>query len=122
MTGSKETLITEQEAKDALREALEGRSALIVVDDVWTIDHADTFSVTASPTRLFITTRNNEVLVGVGAEELSRNVVVRASLSSSNLVPKQRSARSSIFVCFWARRFMFACRYALYVCLRQPVL
>jgi hypothetical protein len=51
MTGSKETLITEPEAKDALREALEGRSALIAVDDVWTIDHADTLSVTASPTR-----------------------------------------------------------------------
>ena len=69
MTGSKETLTTEQEAKDALREALEGRSALVVVDDAWTIDHADAFSVTAPPARLLITTRNNEVLVGLGAEE-----------------------------------------------------
>jgi hypothetical protein len=69
LTGSKETLATEQEAKDALREALEGRSALVVVDDAWTIDHADAFSVTAPPARLLITTRNNEVLVGLGAEE-----------------------------------------------------
>ena len=69
LTGSKETLTTEQEAKDALREALEGRSALLVVDDAWTIDHADAFSVTAPPARLLITTRNNEVLVGLGAEE-----------------------------------------------------
>ena len=69
LTGSKETLTTEQEAKDALREALEGRTALLVVDDVWTIDHADAFSVTAPPARLLITTRNNEVLVGLGAEE-----------------------------------------------------
>ena len=69
LTGSKETLTTEQEAKDALREALEGRSALVVVDDAWTIDHADAFSVTAPPARLLITTRNNEVLVGLGAEE-----------------------------------------------------
>ena len=69
LTSSKETLTTEQEAKDALREALKDRSALVVVDDAWTIDHADAFSVTAPPARLLITTRNNEVLVGIGAEE-----------------------------------------------------
>ena len=69
LAGSKETLITEQVAKDALREALEGRSALVVVDDAWTIDQADAFSVAAPPVRLLITTRNNEVLVGLGAEE-----------------------------------------------------
>jgi hypothetical protein len=69
LTGSKETVITEREAKDALREALEGRSALVVVDDAWTIDHANAFSVTAPPARLIITTRNQEVLVGLGAEE-----------------------------------------------------
>jgi hypothetical protein len=43
LTGSKETLATEQEAEYALREALEGRSALVVVDDAWTIDHTDAF-------------------------------------------------------------------------------
>jgi hypothetical protein len=69
VTGSKETLLTEREARDALREALEGRTALVVVDDAWTIDHADAFSLTAPPSRLLITTRNNEVLVGLGAEE-----------------------------------------------------
>ena len=69
LTGSKETLTTEQEAKDALREALEGKAVLLVVDDAWTIDHADAFSVTAPPTRLIVTTRNAEVLIGLGAEE-----------------------------------------------------
>ena len=69
LTGSKETLTTEQEAKDGLREALEGRPTLLVVDDAWTIDDTDAFSVTAPPARLLITTRNNEVLVGLGAEE-----------------------------------------------------
>ena len=67
LTGSKETLTTEREAKDALREALEGRPTLLVVDDVWMIDDADALSVTAPPSRLLITTRNNEVLVGLGA-------------------------------------------------------
>src|SRR5271165_6531873 len=69
LTGSTQTPTTEQEAKNALREALEGRTALVVVDDAWTIDHADAFCVTAPPARLLITTRNNEVLVGLGAEE-----------------------------------------------------
>src|SRR5271157_2953477 len=69
LTGSKETLTAEQEAKDALREAFEGRPALLVVDDAWTIDDVDAFSVTAPPARVLITKRNNEVLVGLGAEE-----------------------------------------------------
>ncbi len=69
LTASTQTLTTEQETEDALRETLEGRSALVVVDDAWTIDAADAFAVTAPPARLLITTRNQEVLVGLGAEE-----------------------------------------------------
>ena len=69
LTGSKETLTTEHEAKDALCEALEGRSALLVADDAWTIAQAYAFSVTTPPARLLITTRNNEMLDGLGAEE-----------------------------------------------------
>jgi tetratricopeptide (TPR) repeat protein len=69
LTGSKEMLTIEQEGKDALREALEGRRALIVLDDVWSFDDADAFCVAAPPTRLLITTRSSEALVGLGAEE-----------------------------------------------------
>jgi len=69
LTDSMETLTTEQEAQGALREALESRTALVVADDAWTIDQADAFSVAVPPVRLIITTRNNEVLVGLGAEE-----------------------------------------------------
>jgi len=63
LTGSKQTLTIQGESKDALREALEGRTALVVVDDVWTIDAADAFAVTRSPARLLLSTRNSEVLV-----------------------------------------------------------
>jgi hypothetical protein len=75
LTSSSETLITEQEAKDALREALEGRSALLVLDDVWNVDHAAAFAVTAPPARLLVTTRNSEVLVGLEADEHRVDVV-----------------------------------------------
>src|SRR5262249_23926464 len=69
LTGPNQALTTEEEAKDALREALVGRRALVVLDDVWTIEDADAFWVDAPPSRLLITTRNNEVLVGLGAEK-----------------------------------------------------
>jgi NB-ARC domain/APAF-1 helical domain len=45
------------------------RASLSVSGNAWTIDHADAFSVTASPARLLISTRNNEVLVGLAVEE-----------------------------------------------------
>jgi WD40 repeat protein len=69
LTGSKETLATELEATEALRSALQDRAALLVIDDAWTIDAAHAFSVIEPPTRLVITTRNKEVLVGLDAEE-----------------------------------------------------
>jgi len=56
LTGFKQALMTTEEAKDALRDALEGKAALLVVDYAWTIDRADVFSVTEPPDRLLITT------------------------------------------------------------------
>jgi len=61
LTGSNQALTTEEEAKDALRDALEGRRALLALDDVWTIKDAYAFSVPAPPTRVLLTTRNQEV-------------------------------------------------------------
>jgi hypothetical protein len=58
VTGSKVTFSTAQEAKDALRKVLEGRPALLIIDDAWTIDTADALSVIAAPARLLITTHN----------------------------------------------------------------
>jgi len=70
LTGSEQaSLTTKQEGKDALREALEGRRILVILDDVWKVDDVEAFLVDVPPARLLITTRNREVLVGLGAEE-----------------------------------------------------
>jgi hypothetical protein len=69
LTGSEQALTTKLEGKDALREALEGRRILVILDDVWKVDDAEAFLVDVPPARLLITTRNREVLVGLGAEE-----------------------------------------------------
>jgi SpoVK/Ycf46/Vps4 family AAA+-type ATPase len=69
MTWSVQALITEQEAKDALRAALAGRRSLIVLDDVWNVEHADAFAITKPPACLLIATPNPEMLVAFGAAE-----------------------------------------------------
>ncbi len=48
---------------------LEGRRTLLVLDDVWHVDHADVFSASVPPAGLLLTTRNRDVLVGLDAEE-----------------------------------------------------
>jgi hypothetical protein len=69
LSGSQPAFVTTQEGQDALRDALEGRRALLMLDDVWSVDHADVFCVAAPPARLLITTRSSEILVGLDAEE-----------------------------------------------------
>ena len=45
---------------------------MVVLDDVWTFDDADAFSVNAPPARLLLTTRNQEVMVGLWGRGASR--------------------------------------------------
>src|SRR5271155_94355 len=52
LTASQQTFTTEREAKNALRETLEAQAVLVILDDVWTVDHADAFlcdRTTSSP-------------------------------------------------------------------------
>ena len=52
LTGSEQALTTKQEGKDALREALEGRRILVILDDVWKVDDVEAFLVDVPPARL----------------------------------------------------------------------
>jgi hypothetical protein len=112
LTDSKETLASEQEAKDALREALEGRFALVVIDGAWTIDAANAFFVITPLARLLITTRNNEVLVGLDAGEHRVDVLASGDAlkmlsewvgqkSPDKLPPEAAEVARNAAICHW---------------------
>jgi WD40 repeat protein len=60
---------SELEGKDILRHAFSDKQVLIVLDDLWDVDNADFFMVTSPPSLILITTRNRDVIVGLGADE-----------------------------------------------------
>ena len=60
---------SETVAQAELREALAARRALLILDDVWDVNHAEALRVVSAPGRLLVTTRKREVLVSLGANE-----------------------------------------------------
>jgi WD40 repeat protein len=61
----------------ALREALGKRNCLLVLDDVWQSSHASAFDVVGERGRLLVTTRDREILTGLGAVRLELEVLSR---------------------------------------------
>jgi WD40 repeat protein len=53
-----------------LRERLQGKACLLVLDDVWQLVHAKAFDVLDSRSRLLVTTRDSSVLTALGARHL----------------------------------------------------
>jgi hypothetical protein len=66
---------SDDEYKDVLREALDKRQVLIVLDDLWRLDHVAFLPAIKLPSRLLVTTRNREVLIALGAGEQRVNVL-----------------------------------------------
>lgn len=62
------------QGKLLLRRALAGRSLLLVLDDVWDLKHASFLDVVGERGRVVVTSRNREILVGLGAEEIEIEV------------------------------------------------
>ena len=77
------------EGKRVLKGALEERCMLLVLDDVWELDHASALDIVGPLSRLLVTTRNREILVGLGADELQLDL----------LAPRQSRA----LLALWAR-------------------
>jgi WD40 repeat protein len=62
-------------AKGKAIQLLAGRRMLLVLDDVWTLEAAEALDVIGPEGRLLITTRNAEVVRGLGAEEVQLDVL-----------------------------------------------
>ncbi len=68
-------LTTEPAAQSAIRQALAGKRALLILDDVWHLDHAAALNLVSVPGWLLVTTRKREVLVGLAAQEFCVDVL-----------------------------------------------
>ena len=55
----------------ALRTLWGERTALLVLDDVWSLDHVGVLDVANSRSRVVVTTRDGELLTAIGAHEVS---------------------------------------------------
>lgn len=75
ITGERVTVESRSEGAMLLREALRGRQALLVVDDVWSNRDALAFDVANEQSRMLVTTRDATVLTALGAEELTLEVL-----------------------------------------------
>jgi WD40 repeat protein len=77
LTGYKPTLSTAKQGKGALRQALAGRRVLVILDDVWELNQLQALEVTTSPASLLVTTRKQEVLASLDAQEHPLKVLAR---------------------------------------------
>jgi len=69
ITGVDPAFTTVEEGKSVLRAAFEGRRALLILDDAWSLGDVGGLDVASSQAQLLVTTRNGDVLIGLGARE-----------------------------------------------------
>jgi WD40 repeat protein len=76
LTGQRENFRDAIQGRSFLSVALEGKTCLVILDDVWDSSHTEAFPVvTGSATRYLITTRNAEVLQTLNAPPVSLDVL-----------------------------------------------
>jgi WD40 repeat protein len=75
LTGEVKAYATVNEARDQLRKLFDGKSCLLVLDDLWHARDAEPFDVLGPRSRLLVTTRDADLLVAVGARELPLDVL-----------------------------------------------
>ncbi|MCY6494585.1 beta-propeller domain-containing protein [Leptolyngbya sp. GGD] len=67
LSGEKPTFNEVKQGKECLGQLLANRTCLLILDDVWQLDHADAFNALGSRSRLLLTTRDGELMTGLGA-------------------------------------------------------
>jgi hypothetical protein len=79
LTGETTTFATDHEGRNRLRQLFEGKSCLLVLDDLWRFRDAESFDVLGPGSRLLVTTRDADLLVRLGAGEVSLRIPDEAS-------------------------------------------
>src|SRR5262249_45553675 len=74
-TGEARAYASVNEARDKLRQLFDGKSCLLVLDDLWRPQDAEPFEVLGPSSRLLVTTRDADLLVALGARELPLDVL-----------------------------------------------
>ena len=72
LTGEYNTL---DSSKNSLRTALQGKAALVVLDDVWDVQHVQPFLSEERRCRVLFTTRNGNISSHLGADEVRLDVM-----------------------------------------------
>jgi WD40 repeat protein len=93
--------------KQKLREALSGRAALLILDDVWERSHAEAFNVVGARCRLLLTTRDAGLVTALAANENHYQVQLPTMAEAESLLahaarisgPLPPEARSVIEQC-----------------------
>jgi WD40 repeat protein len=73
--GDDEVFTSAGQGHRRLRELLAERAMLLVLDDVWDVEHASKLDMVGERGRLLMTTRNREVLTALGASEYRLDVL-----------------------------------------------
>ena len=67
LSGEKPAFNEVKQGKECLGQLLANRTCLLILDDVWQLDHADAFNALGPHGRLLLTTRDGELMTGLGA-------------------------------------------------------
>jgi NB-ARC domain len=67
VTGEPKAYATLNEARGQLRQSLDGKACVLVLDDLWRPQDAEPFDVLGPRSRLLDTTRDADLLVALGA-------------------------------------------------------
>ena len=70
ISGKKVSFSDKVQAQDWIQENTGDKDSLVVLDDVWDVEHASTFDVLSGNCQLLITTRNSEVVHGLRGSQL----------------------------------------------------
>ncbi|MBW4478464.1 MAG: hypothetical protein KME54_16760 [Tolypothrix brevis GSE-NOS-MK-07-07A] len=74
--GDKQASFTEiNSGKTQLRKLLTDKACLLILDDVWNLEHVSAFNVLEKRSQMLITTRDAGIITGLGAEEYQLSIL-----------------------------------------------